>query len=149
MTATSHAIIGTVIAAKIGNPALAIPIAIASHVLADLFPHWDFGTHRKEKTKLRFTLESIGDVLLSFVVAYFLIQFLAPATNLIYLFIVVLAAQSVDWLFMPYLYLNMKFPPFSWAFKFSRMTNTKLDKPWGIIGQVWVLILLVAFAKLF
>jgi len=34
MTATGHAIIGTVIAAKIGNPYLAIPLAIVSHLAA-------------------------------------------------------------------------------------------------------------------
>jgi hypothetical protein len=36
MTATGHALIGTVIAAKIGNYALAIPIALGSHFLADV-----------------------------------------------------------------------------------------------------------------
>ena len=50
MTATTHALIGTIIAAKIGNPALAIPIAIASHIAADAIPHWDTATNRKKKT---------------------------------------------------------------------------------------------------
>lgn len=39
MTATAHAIIGTVIAAKVGNPVLAVPIALASHIIADAIPH--------------------------------------------------------------------------------------------------------------
>src|SRR5438067_1343309 len=93
VTATSHAIIGTVIAAKIGNPALGIPLAILSHVLADLFPHWDFGTHKDKKKPLRFIIESILDVLAGFLVAYLLITWLFPATNLLYAFIMVIAAQ--------------------------------------------------------
>ena len=67
MTATGHAIIGTVIAAKVGNPALAIPLAIASHFIADAIPHWDIATHRKEKTKSNLILEAFSDVLLGFV----------------------------------------------------------------------------------
>ena len=51
MTATGHAIIGTVIAVKIGNPALAVPLAIASHIAADAFPHWDEGTNSKKKVR--------------------------------------------------------------------------------------------------
>lgn len=51
MTATGHAVIGTVIAATISNPFVAIPLAFVSHLAADSFPHWDSGTHEKEKTK--------------------------------------------------------------------------------------------------
>jgi membrane-bound metal-dependent hydrolase YbcI (DUF457 family) len=48
MTATGHAIIGVAIAATIPNPFIAVPIAIGSHILADIFPHWDTGTNRKD-----------------------------------------------------------------------------------------------------
>ena len=61
MTATGHALIGTVIAAKIVNPALAIPIALGSHFLADAIPHWDTGTNRDKKSKTRFVVESSID----------------------------------------------------------------------------------------
>src|SRR5665811_549003 len=70
MTATGHAVIGVVIAAKIGNPALAIPIAFASHLLADRVPHWDPATNIKKKSKERLLLDSAMDVFLSYAVAY-------------------------------------------------------------------------------
>lgn len=36
-----HAIVGAAIATKIGNPALALPLALASHFALDLVPHWN------------------------------------------------------------------------------------------------------------
>ena len=70
MTATGHALIGTVIAAKIGNPALAVPIALASHFAADALPHWDTGYHRSHKSKRKFFLQSALDVMLGFALSY-------------------------------------------------------------------------------
>lgn len=44
MLSISHAATGAVIAVKLGNPYLAIPIIIMSHYLEDAVPHWDAGT---------------------------------------------------------------------------------------------------------
>lgn len=148
MTATGHAVIGTLIAAKIGNPVIAIPIALSSHFLADLFPHWDTGTHWKEKSKQVFLLESFLDVALSFVVAYLMVMFLFPQTNIWYTFFIVLVAQSPDWVMAPYLFFKNKFPLFKLAYLLQSKTNTKLDKPWGIINQIAILIFITILAKL-
>ena len=148
MTATGHAVIGTVIAAKIGNPTLAIPIALASHVVADYFPHWDTATNRKTKTKARFWLDSILDVLVGIVISLFLLKFIFIGTSVAYAFVVIIAAIFLDILTAPYLFLDWKFPPFSWTYKFSKLFDSKLDKPWGVIGQAAVLTLLIILAKL-
>lgn len=147
MTATSHAVIGTVIAAKIGNPYLAIPLAFLSHIVADMVPHWDVGTNRRLKTKRAMRIQAALDVILGFVVSYFLIVFLFPQTNLIYAFVVILAAQALDWLMAPYYFFGIK--QFKWAYDFGKKTNKDLDKPWGIIYQAAVLIFLVILAKIF
>ena len=149
MTATGHALIGTVIAAKIGNPVLAIPIAIYSHLLADAFPHWDAGTNAKNKTHKRLIVDAVIDVLLSFLVSYLVIYFLFPKTNLIYAFIIVLASQGFDWLTMPYYFFNIKLPLFTWAYHFQKNFDNRLDKPWGVINQAAILILLITLAKFF
>lgn len=146
MTATGHAVIGTVIAAKIGNPALAIPIALLSHVAADIFPHWDSGTHMKSKSNKRMFVESAVDVLIGFAVSYAIIFFLFPQTNLIYAFFMILVSQSIDWLTVLYTIFGIKL--FKWFYNFQSSINGKLDKPWGIINQVAVLILIVALGKL-
>lgn len=147
MTATGHAIIGTVIAAKIGNPALAIPIAVASHIAADLFPHWDPGTNRESKSYDRFFKDGVVDVLCSFLVTFLLISFIFPQTNVIYAYIVVFAAQFFDWASAPYVFFKVKNPPiFQWFYRFQKTFDNRLDKPWGIIGQVTILIALVVIA---
>jgi len=147
MTATGHAIIGTVIAAKIGNPALAVPLALASHIAADAFPHWDEGTNSKEKSKERFIAESAFDVILGFVLSYLIIFVLFPQTNLLYAFLIILISQSLDWLTAPYYFFRIK--PFKIFYKFQKMFDNRMDKPWGIINQVVILVLIVVLAKIF
>ena len=147
MTATSHAIIGAVIAAKISNPFLAIPIAVLSHIAADVFPHWDTGTHKPNKSRNRFFLETFIDVTIGFLLSYVVLQFLAPSTNLIYAFIVILAAQAFDWGSAPFHFFNMHYPPFSTIYNFQKMFDNRLDKPLGIIGQVAILIFIIIMAK--
>lgn len=145
MTATAHAVIGTVIAAKVGNPALAIPIALASHVAADAFPHWDVGTRREDKTWNQMFVQSVLDVLLSFALSYIIIYLFFPTTSLAYAFLIVIIAQLFDWLMAPYYYFKIKaFKPF---YKFGKLFDNKLDKPWGIAGQIAAVTGLVLLAK--
>ena len=147
MTATAHAVIGTIIAAKVGNPALAIPLAIASHFVADAIPHWDTGTNWREKNKIRFFLESFFDVALSFVLSYILIALFFPTLKIPYAFFIVVVSQLPDWITAPYLFFKIKIWPFREMYEFQRGFNVRLDKPWGIITQVLILIILLIIAK--
>lgn len=149
MTATGHAVIGTIIAAKIGYPILAVPIAIVSHFAADVFPHWDTATHYREKSKKRFLIETFTDVVLGFILSYILIFLLFPQTNLIYAFFIIIISQLPDWITSPYLFFKIKIWPFVEMYKFQRAFNVRLDKPWGIITQVAVLVLIVILAIVF
>lgn len=147
MTATAHALIGTVIAAKFGNPQLAIPIAIASHVIADYIPHWDTGTNRATKSKKRLISDSFYDVLLGFFLSFILINKFFPQTQFSYAFIIIIFAQIFDWLLAPYYFFGVK--QFKWAYTFGKATNVDLDKPWGIVTQAVVVLIVIAFAKIF
>ena len=149
MTATGHAIVGTVIATTILNPAIGIPLAILSHIVCDLFPHWDSGTHGKTKTRPRIFIEAVGDVLLGFALSYLLIHYLFPQTNIVYAFVLIICAQLFDYLTAPYFMFNWKVAPFSWFYWLQVRWNIRLDKPMGIINQIAVLILLVSIVKLY
>ena len=149
MTATGHAVLGTIIAAKVGNPALAIPLAIVSHIAADIFPHWDTATNKAQKGKKRVIVESFFDLIFGFLLSYSIIFFIFPQTNLLYVLFLILVSQSLDWLMLPYYFLNINFPLFKWAYKFQKTFNHSLDKPWGIINQIAVLVLIVILAKVF
>jgi len=149
MTATGHAIIGTVIAAKIADPVLAAPLALASHFLADALPHWDTGYHREQKSKRKFFIQSFADVTIGFAASYALIVAFFPETNLTYAFFMILIAQGPDWLTAPYLFFDMKFPPFSWFYKVQKLFDTHLGMPWGFINQVAIVSSVIIFGRVF
>jgi ABC-type enterochelin transport system permease subunit len=149
MTATGHALVGTVIAAKVGNPALAIPIALASHFLCDALPHWDTGHGRENQTKNRFVTATVIDVLLSFALSYLLIILFFPTTNLLYAFIIIIVCQLPDWLTAPYLFLNWKFAPFTWIYEIQKRFDSSIGLPWGLINQAVAIIALIVLAKIF
>jgi len=108
MTATGHAIVGTIIAAKIGNPILAVPIALASHIVADTIPHWDTATNRKNKTFKELFIHSFADVILGFTLSYLLIFWIFPETNLLYAFFMIIVSQFFDWATAPYYFFKVK-----------------------------------------
>ncbi len=147
MTATSHAIIGTIIAAKIGNPALAIPIAIASHIALDAIPHWDTATNRSKKTFKRMFIDSFLDVMIGFVLSYLLIILFFPKTNLGYAFLIIIASQSLDWATAPYYFFKIKL--FKWFYSFQKLFDNDLDLPWGLVIQIILITVLVTLAKNF
>jgi len=66
-----HTIIGAAIATRIGNPALALPLALASHILLDLIPHWNPSlfteTSKNGRPSSKTTLLVVGDVILSLI----------------------------------------------------------------------------------
>ncbi len=151
MTATSHALIGTVIAAKIGNPALGIPLAIISHFIADAIPHWDTATNGNGKFKLERNVfyNTIADISLGFILSYLLIFFLFPQTNLLYAFILIIMAQLPDYLTAPYYFFAIKNPLFKSMYRFQKIFDRKLDKPWGIITQIIFLLLVIFLGLVF
>lgn len=149
MTATGHAVIGVAIAAVFPDPIIAIPIAILSHIAADAFPHWDAGTNRNKKPNNRFVNEAFIDLGLSYLLTYLLVTFLFPQTNLMYAYLIVIAAQFLDWASAPYVFLKITKPPFFyWAYLFQKKFDNRLDKPWGVIGQISVLVVLVIIAMI-
>lgn len=148
MTATGHAIIGTVIAATISNPVIAIPLALVSHFAADAFPHWDAGTNIDKKSAKRFLSDTLVDVGLSFIISFVLLHFLFPQTSILYALVIILAAQFFDWGAAPYIFFDWKFPPFTWFVDIQKPFNNKMDLPWGMVYQVIFLFFLVAFALL-
>lgn len=147
MTATSHALIGAIIAAKIGNPALAIPIAIASHIIADAIPHWDTATSRSKKTFKKMFIHSFFDVAIGFALSYLLISLFFPTTNLAYAFLIIIASQFLDWATALYYFFHFK--AFKWVYSFQKLFNNDLDLPWGLITQIVLVVALIVAAKVF
>lgn len=149
MTATGHALIGTVIAAKIGNPALAAPLALGSHFLADALPHWDTGYHRSHKTKRNFFIQSAADVAIGFILSFVLISLYFPSTNLYYAFFIIIMAQLPDWLTAPYLFFDIKLAPFCWIYRLQKVFDRSIGMPWGVVNQIAAVIFIIALGRFF
>lgn len=132
MTATAHALVGGAIAASIPDPILGISLALISHPILDMIPHWDFGRGWRNKSKTLFLAEGVFDLTLGLVSSYLLF---GTHVNLIYFFSVVFASLMFDLLMVPYWFFHWHIPPFSWAYKIQSQLNTKAKLPWGIFTQ--------------
>lgn len=142
MTATGHALVGAVIAAKFQNPYLAFPLSLLSHIACDILPHWDSGTHIRKKSKERIFAEAFADVCISFVVSYIFYVYVLGKQDLFLLYGAVLSAQFLDYISFSSLLFHVKSRLFSWTEEFQGKINTTLDKPWGIVTQVGFVIVL-------
>lgn len=145
MTATGHALVATLIVAKISNPYISLPLALASHFVLDLVPHWDSGTHHREKTKKRLFYESAADVIISIVSSFILYTYILGQSDYPLLYLGVFVSQLPDWLMAPYFILNMKHPFMGWSkqmYRLQHKMNVRLDKPWGIVTQVATVVIL-------
>lgn len=135
MTATAHALVGGSIAASISNPALAFPLASISHPILDMIPHWDLGLGWRGKNKLTLFAESVLDLIVGIVLAYFIF---GRNVDPLYFLSCIFFSEIWDILMMPYLLFDWKFPPFSTAYEFQHkiQKHAKLTLlPWGILTQ--------------
>ena len=133
MLAASHAIAGAIIASKAATPEIGVGLALLSHPLLDLFPHWDFSTRSTKKRKLKIIIISLADAFVGFAIG--LLAF-AGQVDWKILMITMLAAQLPDWLEAPLHVFEWRFPPFSTIKKAQHFWHTKMDWPWGFLPQL-------------
>lgn len=132
MTATAHALVGGAIAASIQNPAIGLPLAVISHPIIDMIPHWDFGLGWRKKSKFLLFIQSGLDLLVGLILTFLIFgQFV----DLPYLLGAVFLSESWDILMMPKLLFNWNFPPFSTFYNVQHQINNNAKLPWGIINQ--------------
>lgn len=140
MTATGHALVATLIVAKIPNPYVSLPLALVSHFACDLIPHWDSGTQHKKKSRERLFYEASADVIVSIVASYILYGPFLGQSNYILLYIAVFLSQAPDWITAPYLIFRTQNPLVSWSrhmYKIQHELNARIENPfWGILTQV-------------
>lgn len=145
MTSTAHSLVGAAIAAKLGNPVLAIPLVFASHFLLDCVPHWDTGTSWHDRPKKVTFVYSALDVFLGIGLSLLLF---APGVNPLYLLLMIFISTLPDWLQSPYIFWNIKLPPFYWFYKLQSKLNSKDGSWFGIATQLVIVIPLLLWAKL-
>ena len=140
MLQTSHSLIGASIARSFPNPFLAWPLAVISHFLADLTPHWDLRTRKTKRSKVNTIFISLTDALIGFSLVFLLFR---SSVSLPHLFITTFLAQLPDWLEAPYHIFDWYFPPFSSIKNLQSKLHRKLNLPWGLIYQIIIVTIVV------
>lgn len=110
---TPHVVVGAAIALKVANPALALPLAFASHFVLEKVPHWNphlntetekYGKPTKQSTKI-----VILDVTVALIAGFYIASRVLPDTTH---FIIILAASIAavlpDIVEGPYFFLGMR-----------------------------------------
>lgn len=145
MTATAHSLVGAALAVKIGNPALAVPLAFASNFLLDVVPHWDVGTNWHDRPLIKTFIFAAMDVFLGLSLSLLLFS---HSVNISYLLSMILVATLADWLEAPYIFLGLRIPPFYWFYKIQSKLHWKNDGWLGVLTQITVVLPIVAWALL-
>ncbi len=145
MLSIAHGPTGALIASKISNPYISIPLILASHFLEDRVPHWDVGqglTHKKKSKKAAFLQELFFDFPFSILIVYLFFQAGRPFDYRPWLgwFFGLLP----DFIEFPYLFLNFRGPIMK---KFAAFHNwchrSTSNKFWGLLPQVLVILLIL------
>lgn len=113
MLETPHVAVGAAIATKIGNPALALPLALASHFVLDKIPHWNPHTYTETETngkpENKSTILAAGDVVIALTLGLFIASRALPHTNQAILIIIASFVSVLpDLVKFPFYYLNRR-----------------------------------------
>jgi hypothetical protein len=145
MLETPHAVIGAVIATKVVNPLLAIPLAFLSHFPLEEVPHWNPHLNTEKRTYGHITAKSrniiIGDVVLSLVLGGFIAYRALPNYSLsITILLSSLAAVLPDLMEGPYFFLNQKSEFITKWIKFQKSLQADTTVVPGLLTQVITII---------
>lgn len=143
---------GAAIAYKVGNPALALPLAFASHFVLELVPHWNPHLYTELKKYGKVTTQSTmlvaADVVLSLAFGFFIAAQALPDFNRGFLILLgAFVAVLPDIVEGPYFFLGARNALIEKWVLFQRGIQSNAPLPIGILTQV--LILAAAFWWLF
>lgn len=140
-----HVAVGSAIAIKIGNPALAIPLAFVSHFVLDQIPHWNphfytetqkFGKPKKESTY--FALADVG-IALAFGLIIALIV-LPDINKSILILLCSFVSVLPDLIKSPYFFLKVRKDILTRYVKFERSLQADTNFTAGIATQLIVVL---------
>lgn len=142
MLETPHALLGAAIAVKLGNPALSIPIAFASHFILERVPHWN--PHLTNETKKygqptkQSTVIVIIDSSLALILGSAIAFSQAPNTMMVIgTLLSSFAAVLPDLIEAPYFFLNIRNNKYikRWI-HFQKGIQVDAPPFWGLLTQV-------------
>lgn len=141
MVELPHVLVGAAIAAKVGNPALALPLAFASHFVLDLIPHANPSIYKPTKAGLplpaRIKQIIVADSFLALVVGLTLgATFLPDVTKASVVVLGAFFAVLPDVLEIPYYFLKNRHPLMVRYVELSHSLQTNAPLIPGTLTQV-------------
>ncbi|HUD81821.1 MAG TPA: hypothetical protein VMR08_04350 [Patescibacteria group bacterium] len=134
MTAANHVLAGSAIALAIHQPALALPLAFASHFVLDALPHFGYAPRgfayalRQRRFMVMEVLDLVGLIILVFTINFTVWTTFAAA--------VLAVSPDFEWL-SRYFYFWHKGKPYVSSFfgKFHAKIQW-CERPWGIYAEI-------------
>ena len=143
MLSIAHAPTGALIATKIPNPLISVPLIVLAHLLEDRIPHWDVGTGmgKKKEKSAAFYQELFFDFPGSILLVYFLFQSGQAQINWL-AWLGWFVGLLPDFLDFPVVFLKIRFPLLDYLNRihkhFHRSTSNVV---WGLLPQIIVIAL--------
>ena len=141
MLETPHALLGAAIAVKLGNPALSIPLAFASHFILERVPHWNphlnAETDKYGKPTKNSTIIVVIDSSLALILGS-AIAFSQPNTLMIInVLLSSFAAVLPDLIEAPYFFLKIRNNEYikRWI-RFQKGIQVDAPPFWGLLTQI-------------
>lgn len=140
-----HALVGIAIATRIPNPALAIPLAVGSHFVLDMLPHWNphffsetqkYGKPTKKSTNFA-SIEIIIAGIVSLVIS--LTQY-PDIGKMLFFYTAAVAGMAPDLVKIPFFFLKQQKGILKRYVLMERSIQNDANPPLGIITQIAVAI---------
>jgi hypothetical protein len=139
MTAINHAVTGSIIAAYIHEPLIALPLALVSHFVLDSLPHLGVDSHDTRLFKKVLTTDMILSILFLAAIAVF-----QPAYWLLIIGCALLA-MSPDLMWLPLYIRELKHRPdrpFNLIMRFHQNIQ-EYEYAWGYLVEIpWLVVTL-------
>lgn len=144
MVELPHTVVGAAIAVKIGNPALSLPLALASHFAFEFVPHWNPHLNQEIKKFGKVTRTSTlivaADVVASLFAGFFIAsQFATSQAHFAIIIAASFLAVSPDVIEGPYFFLGWRHPFFKKIIGFQKRFQFDVPVVPGLLTQAVIL----------
>ena len=144
MTATNHILTGALIGGLIQKPLVALPLALVSHYVLDVLPHYG----DEKGSRLVFRRVVLVDSILSFLALVWLL--LSGLSSAILMVACAIVAASPDLFWLPYFIAELKghVKPYG---RYSRIAHNIQwgERPWGMVIEIaWAVAMLVLIVRI-
>lgn len=139
-----HAMVGAAIAKLVPIPAVALPLALASHFITDYVPHWNPHTD----THGRFSGNSVTIIAIDSLAAVVAGVILAFNSSHFWLILsACLLAVLPDVIEIPHFFLDWKYAPVEKLIKYQKAHQWNVPMVWGLLSQAIVIITCLLIIK--